>query len=521
VDAGQVSLQTLSRHHQLRSGWGHGRWSLLGIVLLAWALRLPPVFDNRLHADEALYGYWGLLIRWGEDPWLADVPIDKPPLLPYLVAGAQTVFGGHLESGPSTSEFAIRFPGLGAGLLAVVLVTSLTYYLYRERWTATTAALGLALSPFAILFSGTAFTDPTMVALGLAACVAIVRDRPGLAGLMVGLSCATKQTGLVWLPLVVAILAVRRESGADCLSSLLPFIAGLSGPIGLMWVWDRIRVLQGTESFLRLGVASYGGLRTIWPQELGVRLRGWSELARYLFAPRVVCILLLLGMPTLVWRAVQDDRPRGAFFDLLLVCFSVLYTLVHWLWAFPVWDRYLLPLVPVLAILLGRFLGVVITWVGQAVESVNPTIRGWVVTLCSLVLVAFLIGPAINAACSRYPVGGDHWAYDGIDDVATYLRALPEGSVVYQHWLGWHYAYYLFRAPIYVAYWSTPAWLAQDVMAFGDKESRYITFPSWESSDRVAQGLAGVGYQLDPVLTTAHRDSSASFVVYHIRPLSH
>ncbi len=493
----------------------------MAIALLTWALRLPPVFDNRLHADEALYGYWGLLIRWGEDPWLADVPIDKPPLLPYLVAGAQAVFSGPLDGGPSTSEFAIRFPGLGAGVLAVVLVASLTYRLYREWWTATTAALGMALSPFAILFSGTAFTDPIMVALGLAACVAIVRDRPGLAGLLAGLACATKQTGLVWLPLMVAIQAARREAGADSLSSLLLFVAGMSGLVGLMWVWDGIRVLQGAESFWRLGVASYGGLRPIWPQELGARLRGWLELARYLFASRVVCILLLVGMPTLVWRAMRNDRAKGAFFDLLLVCFSVVYTLVHWLWAFPVWDRYLLPLVPVLAILLGRILGVMATWVDQAIRPVNPRIRGWMGAFCSLFLGVSLIGPAINAAGSRYPVGGDHWAYDGIDDVATYLRALPEGSVVYQHWLGWHYAYYLFRAPIHVAYWSTPAWLAQDVMAFGAKESRYITFPSWESSDRVAQGLAGVGYGLDPVLATAHRDATPSFVVCHIRPLSH
>jgi 4-amino-4-deoxy-L-arabinose transferase-like glycosyltransferase len=492
----------------------------VAIVLLAWALRLPPVFDNRLHADEALYGYWGLLIRWGEDPWLADVPIDKPPLLPYLVAGAQAIFGSPLDAGPSTSEFAIRFPGLGAGLLAVVLVASLTCRLYREPWTVTTAALGMALSPFAILFSGTAFTDPIMVALGLAACVAAVRDRLGLAGLLVGLACATKQTGLVWLPLVLAIQAVSRESGPLSLSSLLPFVAGLSGLVGLMWVWDRLRVLQGAQSFWRLGVASYGGLRPIWPQELGARLRGWSKLARYLFASRAVCLLLVAGMPTLVWRAIRDDCARGAFFDLLLVCFSVVYALVHWLWAFPVWDRYLLPLVPVLAILLSRVLSVMVTWLGQAIESVNPRACRWLVVLCSLVLVASLVGPAINAAGSRYPVGGDHWAYDGIDDVTAYLQALPEGSVVYQHWLGWHYAYYLFRAPIYVAYWSTPAWLAQDVMAFGDRESRYITFPSWESSGRVAQGLAGVGYELDPVLTAAHRDSSASFVVYHIRPLS-
>jgi hypothetical protein len=158
---------------------------------------------------------------------------------------------------------------------------------------------------------------------------------------------------------------------------------------------------------------------------------------------------------------------------------------------------------------------------GQAVESVNLGLHRWLVVPCSLILVLSLAGPAINAANSRYPVGGDHWAYDGMDEVAAYLRALPEGSVVYQHWLGWHYAYYLFRAPIHVAYWSTPAWLAQDVLAFGARESRYLAFPSWESPARVAQGLAGVGYRLDPVLATVHRDATPSFVVYRIRPLPH
>ena len=133
--------------------------------------------------------------------------------------------------------------------------------------------------------------------------------------------------------------------------------------------------------------------------------------------------------------STEASPPLGVivFFDLLLVCFAVVYTLVHWLWAFPIWDRYLLPLVPVLAILLGRILGVVVTWVGQAIGPVKSRIRGRMVVSCSLVLVVSLIGPAINAAGSRYPVGGDHWAYDGIDDVADYLRALPEGSVVYQH----------------------------------------------------------------------------------------
>ena len=99
----------------------------------------------------------------------------------------------------------------------------------------------------------------------------------------------------------------------------------------------------------------------------------------------------------------------------------------------------------------------------------------------------------------------------------AFLRGLPEGTVLYQHWLGWHYAYYLFDAPVYVAYWPTPAWLARDVQAFGDREPRYVAFPSWESSARVERALADVGYELQPVLTTTRRDGSFSFTIYRVR----
>ena len=91
--------------------------------------------------------------------------------------------------------------------------------------------------------------------------------------------------------------------------------------------------------------------------------------------------------------------------------------------------------------------------------------------------------------------------------------------MIYQHWLGWHYDDYLFDAPVYVAYWPTPAWLAQDVRAFGGREPRYITFPSWESPARVKGALTRVGYELAPVLTTTRRDGTRSFTVYHIQPV--
>ena len=132
------------------------------------------------------------------------------------------------------------------------------------------------------------------------------------------------------------------------------------------------------------------------------------------------------------------------------------------------------------------------------------------------VLFVSLVAPSIAAAHSQYPVGGDHGMYDGIDEVAAFLRGQPQGTVVYQHWLGWHYDYHLFGAQLFVAYWPTPGWLARDIQAFGEREPRYIAFPSWESPFRVVAALKDVGYDLKSVLTTTRRDGSPSFTVYRI-----
>ncbi len=482
-------------------------WTLAALLLLALALRLPPILDNRFHPDEALYGYWGLLIALGKDPGLVDVPVYKPPLLPYLVAGTQGLF--------SKSEFAVRLPGLIAGVLTVPLTAALAHALYRDRWAAVTAAACVALSPFAILFSATAFTDPPMVALGLGACLAAARNRPGWAGLLAGLSFATKQTGLAWLPLILLLQVTDARSPISIIKPLLLVIGHWSLVIGFVFIWDAVRVAQGAEGFWNLGVTGYGGLRFIWPQELGTRLRGWAELARYLFVSPVVNGALLFGLPLLMWRAfTRRPRTYKAAIDLFLVSFLLVYLFLHWLWAFPIWDRYLLPLLPILAILLGRTACLISRYVQRAVRHSSSLI-----VHCSLLIA--LIFPAWNAAAhSTYPVGGDHGAYDGIDQVAAFLNSQPEGTVVYQHWLGWEYDYYLFDGPISLAYWPTPAWLARDVRAFGAKDPRYITFPAWESSARVEQALAEVGYGLSPALVTTRRDGLPTFTVYQIQPLS-
>ena len=495
--------------------WDGGRSALIVLLLLAWALRWPPLLSNRFHPDEALYGYWGLLIGRGQNPWLTGVPVYKPPVLPYLMAAAQALVG--------RAELAERLLGLAAGLLAIPLVARLTNVLYRDQWTTVVAVTAMSLSPFAILFSATAFTDPLMVVLGVSACVAAAVGRSWWAGALTGLSFATKQIGVVFLPLVAAMTLTRFSSRRG---RILRLLAAFSLVIVSTFVWDSVRVARGAQSFWREGIAGYGGLRLIWSTELWKRLREWTGVAQYLFASLPANCVLLTGLAALTWNAVVRRRHQlTALVDLLFVGFSAGYFLVHWLLAFPVWDRYLLPLLPPLSILLGRS----VHFLAQAIArriSLNGRMprHTWTARFphlsavcCCLALFVALLSPARHAANSSYPLGGDHGAYDGIDEIAAFGRGLPTGSVVYQHWLGWQYGYYLYDAPVFLAYWPTPAWLAQDVQAFGAKVPRYIAFPSWELPDRVVRALNDRGFSLETVLTTTRRDGTPSFTVHRIR----
>jgi len=205
-----------------RHRWGTPQWFVVGLCMLAWALRLPPFFESALHPDEALYGYWGLLIGEGRDPWLIHAPVYKPPLLPYLIAGVQLVLG--------RAAFVPRVPGLLAGVAAVPLVWALARAMYRDAWTGVSAAAALTVFPFAVAFSGSSFPDPLMVTLGLAACAAAARCRGGWAGFLAGASFATKQTGLVWLPVGIGILlAASRDRASDLWRGLLGFAVPAGG----------------------------------------------------------------------------------------------------------------------------------------------------------------------------------------------------------------------------------------------------------------------------------------------------
>jgi len=481
--------------------------SVAVLITLGMALRLPPLVGDPLHQDEALYGFWGRLVSSGRDPWLATVAVDKPPLVPYLIAGSETLFGAN--------AFALRMPSLAASVLAVALTFSLASRLYNDRITALIAAGVMALTPYPVLLGATAFTDSILVSWWLAACGAALSGHWGWAGLLLGLAFAAKQQAIVLAPLVVGlgIIRWRQASRSKVITAGSRFALGIAAIVAIVFVWDGIRLARGAGTgFWAQGIDSYGGLRFIWPAELKPRLLEWSRLGGYFFGWSWVGTFFLIGVASLLWRDLaRRRRTQAALADLMLCVFALSFLFLHWLLAFPVWDRYLLALAPVIGLLLGRALSVAWKLSGRR----RGSIRALRLPFIALV-AALLMATGFVAASGRMPVGGDHGAYDGLEEVMDYLRALPVGTVLYDRWLTWHYDFYLFDAYLYRAGFPSPAWLATDAASFFDGRPRYLVLPDWEPSMRLERALAQVSLTMSPVLTAHRRDGTASFVIYEI-----
>lgn len=482
------------------------------LVVAGMALRLFPLLGDPLHQDEALYGFWGRLVSTGRDPWLATVPVDKPPLVPFLIAGSQVAFG--------VSAFALRLPGMAASLISIALTYALARRLYSHRSVALVAAGVMALTPYPVLFGATAFTDPILVAWWLAACYAALAGGWGWAGLLLGLAFASKQQAIVLAPLIVGLGLIGWQQGRRKRSWQVVnarFVLALALVLCIVFAWDEIRIAAGaTSGFWDQGIESYGGLRLIRSTELQPRLRAWAGLGGHLFGWSWLGLFAMAGVGWLLWFDVNRQREtRAAVADVVLITFSLFYLFLHALLAFPVWDRYLLPLVPLAGLLAGR----TVTLVGEAIGPVigQRRERHRALRLAFFVLVAAaLLGSGLVATAGRIPVGGDHGAYDGLEEVVGYLRTLPVGTVLYDRWLSWHYDYYLFDAYLYRAGFPSPQWLAADAAAFFDGRPRYLVLPSWESSARLRRAVSQVGLAMSPVLTTRRRDGTTSFVVYEI-----
>jgi len=514
--AEQFCLLTMSRQHL-------PHLIIVAILSLGILARLAPLGLQRFHEDEALYSSWGLRIAGG-DIRLAEVPVDKPPLFLYLQAGGFALFG--------PSETAARLPSLLASVTSIGLLYLLAWRLYGQPTALVGAAL-FAASPFAISFAPTAFLDSLMGMWVLAACVTAAQGRWGWAGILMGLAEATKWEGVAFLPLVAGLgLCIHPTRPASAAKGFLRAALGLLAIIALVWGWDLSRPQPSILHQLR---ANYGGLAPSRPGVWGGRLHGWAGLLRYAFYHPWLNALFLAGLPLLLLADVRDliktpqDFPKhsslsetadhrpltaeraSGLVDLLLVTFLTFFLTTLTLLRIPIWDRYLLALVPFGCLLLARIL-----WLPRRIFPRNSKACFGLSILVTAILLFTLPLPMRDAAAGRFPIGGDHGTYQGIEQVVAYFRGhVMGGAILYHRWLGNHYRFYMYRFPYSFRWWRTPEELAQDAAESSDVE-RWIVFPSWQDEGAARRALAARGLRLIPRHRTYRDDGSLSFTIYQI-----
>ena len=445
----------------------------------------------------------------------------------------------------------------------------------------------LVASPFAIGFGPTAFTDPWLALWLVAATWAALGGRPALAGFLLGLAVASKQTGVLGLLLVMAAAAQSRRRPATAARSgpasglevkqahaavngrghlctarrgfinvravLIFSLALLLTLAPLSW-WDSLRWAT-RPSFWSRSLETYGGLGlaapVLWPE----RLRAWSEQMGYLFGRPALTLPFVALAGLAAWQAYRDligqspaggpaamvgqahrppdewettlgQRQAGAAFELLAAAFVVAYLAVHFFITFQPWDRYLLPVFPLLCLLAAR--GCIQVW-RYAVES-----PAWYAGRLRAGL-GLAMGVALLAACGlglagRVPVGSEQSAYAGLDQVVTTLRTLPWSAVVYQRSIGWQVDFYMFGNPPPRIWWDQAGTLAEDaeygINVMPNREQWLVLAtavdgpPGGPVELAARRALAQRGMNMLDRRHIYRPDGSISFLIYQIVPAS-
>ena len=555
-----------SSRRRLAHGALAGFWLVIGLALRIWQFGWYP-----LRPDEALYSTWARLISSGQDVMLERVAVDKPPFFIYLLARWFDWFGPSDASGRSLNAL-ISF-------LTMILVWLLARRLFGARGGRWALAM-FALSPFAISFAPTVYTDP-LLTWWLVLALLLASWRLGLlAGLALGMGFATKQNALLFIPLILLSLPLGRyptvfdrriRKHLNVVYWLLPFLtAGLG--FGFIWhkvwQWDGWRILPAEiPDFWTQSWHSYGGLGLVAPVDWPARLGQWRQVWRW-WGGGVAGTVVIAGLSLIavgaVWREVRDavnsqqesvgnqqsggvrsaaplsslPRPsspsskrqaetaslatddrmvNSGYWLLLFAAFSIGYLALHFFLSFQPWDRYLLPLTPLSAILSGY--GALWLW-----ERLREWGVFWRWGAAALLSIPLILG-AGQAATAQIPVGGDHGAYSGLLTVADYLQENTPGyhGVLYQRWLGWQWDWYLWDGPPR-EYWADPDMLIDDLADDRYGYTRFVVFPGWELQEKPAldAALAATGLHLQERLRiTDEKTGETKFVVYEIEPHVH
>jgi hypothetical protein len=322
----------------------------LALRLVAFKTGLPFVYnaDENAHFVPRAIGMFGHSLN-------PDYFIN-PPAFTYLLHilygiwwGGRDAVGAAFAADPATAFAIARAAAAACGVIAVALLAWAGVRMLEARAAGLVAALLLAVAFLPVHYSHLALNDvPTLVGvcLSLVGTAGIYRRRGrmpdfAIAGVGLGLACATKYTGgIVLLPLLAAAavtpgVSVPRRLAGLVLAGVLSGLAFLiANPYALL---DSGAFREGLTQQSEAAGDAAGKLGQAWDNGYGYYL--WTLTWGLGWVP------LVLAFGGAVWLALRDWR-------LALILIPAPIVLVIFLGSQGrYWARWLLPVYPILCLL--------------------------------------------------------------------------------------------------------------------------------------------------------------------------
>jgi len=355
----------------------------VGLVLLGVALFLPPLFLRDVWAPtETRYAQITREMEVTGDyvlPHLnGEIYPDKPPLFFWAAAGLRRL-GAGADSG--------RILNVLAGIGALLLVAALAR-LWFPRRTAILAAVVLGTSfEFAWVTQSGVLGTPLTLFTTLAV-YGWFAGRRALPLFYLGIACAILIKGPVGVMVPVVAVLAGRLAGVPGPGGWRHLLWGLPLTVlpGAVWLWAAWRA--GGTGYVEqlLGHHIADRLVDSWAHE--------GPFWFYLSQPQVIFPWVFVAIPSFVWawRQGRAERPLRLLFWWFLICFVVLSAVSGKR------LRYLLPLLPAFALLVGRALDTLID------TPPADTGRRWMRILCGAQHVTMaLLGLALAVAGAAGP----------------------------------------------------------------------------------------------------------------------
>ena len=334
------------------------RWGTGVILLLALALRWPVPTPAWTHFDEIAFivlplGFWSgdLNPHYFNYPTFHFYLSSLLYLLYYLATSTESVeqfVAYHLLVDGRDLLALVR----GANTLLAVATVGAIAYLGRRLYgirEGLLAALILATMPLAVRFAHLAIVDTPAVFWAVMALLWAVRARQEgrerdflAAGIFTGLAGATKYpAGLVAMPVATAILLGRPWSQRHIIWAASGAV--LSFALATPFVW--LDAGQFWSHFADMG-------RTHLLAESSTKEQAWFYHLRYTLRHGLGAVAAIAVAVALLWSVRQRQWQ-----ELVLLAGIVPLALVLAL-AGSTFMRYALPLAPLLALLIGRLVGI-------------------------------------------------------------------------------------------------------------------------------------------------------------------